>query len=125
MTVMKARISDLLSGSFHWLAICVVTAMFVAFIVPAVHADPITDDNAAAMMAAAKTPAEHEALAAYFTSKAEAAEANVQKQKEMYHSLSGKTKQNMRMHCKAIIGQYQNQAKSYTAMAKEEAKLAK
>jgi hypothetical protein len=125
MTVVKTRTKTLLSGSFRRLAIAVATAALVTCVVPAARADQITDDNAAAMMAAAKTPADHAALAAYFTSKAEAAQANAEKHKEMYHSLSGKTKLNMRMHCKSIIGQYENQAKSYTAMAKEEAKLAK
>ena len=125
MTVVKTRTKTLLRGSFRRLAIAVATAALVACVVPAVHADQITDDNAAAMMAAAKTPADHAALAAYFTSKAEAAQAEVEKHEKMYHSLTGRTRQNMAMHCKAIIGSYQNQAKSYAAMARQESKLAK
>ena len=125
MTVMKVRIGTLLSGSFHWLAIAVLTAMLVACLAPAVRADPITDDNVAAAMAAAKTPADHEALAAYFTSKAAAARESAEKHEQMLKELTGKPQQNLAMHCKAIIGAYQKQARDYTAMAEQETKLAK
>lgn len=32
--------------------------------------------------------------------------------------------QNLKMHCNALIGTYKEQAKDYTAMAKEQAQLA-
>lgn len=49
----------------------------------AVRAETISDDNVAAMVAAGKTPAEHKALAAFFTAKAEAALAKVEMHRQM------------------------------------------
>ena len=87
-------------------------------------ADTITDDNVADVVAEAKTPADHQALAAYFTSKAEAAMAKVDSHKKMAAGFTGKQKENWRTHCDALIGAYKQEAKQYTALAKQQASLA-
>ncbi len=85
----------------------------------------MTDDNVAAAVAAAKTPADHHALPAYFTSKAEAAQANVQKHDEMAKGFSGKAHERMAEHCNALAKTFRQQAAEYTALAKAQGKLAK
>ncbi len=87
-------------------------------------AQTITDDNVVEAIAAAKTPADHQALAAYFTSKAEAAMAKVDMHRRMAAAFGGKMRENLKMHCDALIGSYKQQAKDYTALAKEQQQLA-
>ena len=125
MIVSKTRIDNVHHRSSHRLAVVLVTTMLVGWAAPAVHADQITDESAVAAMAAAKTSADHQALAAYFTSKAEAAASNAEWHQKMLASFTGKLQQNMAVHCKSVIRSYQQQAKDYAAMAKEEEKLAK
>ena len=92
----------------------------------AVRADTITDDNVDAVVAAAKTSADHQALAAYFTSKSEQALANVERHKRMASSLGGgKQGASWQAHCHALMRTYTEQAKDYAALAREQAALAK
>lgn len=88
-------------------------------------ADPITDDNVAAMVAAAKTPADHQALATFFKSKADEAKAMVQMHKTMGGAFSGKQKENWGMHCRSLVATYKKQVKEYEALAKQQEALAK
>jgi hypothetical protein len=125
MIVSKTRTDTLHCRSFQRLAIALVTTILLGWAASAAHADQITDQNAVAAMAAAKTPADHQALAAYFTSKAESAEASAENHKQMLATFTGKLQQAMATHCKSVIRSYQLQAKDYAAMAKEEEKLAK
>jgi hypothetical protein len=125
MIVSETRIDTLRCCSLYRLAIALVTTILVGCAASAAHAEQITDQSVAAAMAAAKTPADHQALAAYFTSKAESAEANAENHKQMLATFTGKLQQNMATHCKSVIRSYQLQAKDYAAMAKEESKLAK
>jgi hypothetical protein len=100
-------------------------ALAIAWAAPAVRAaDAITDDNVDQAVAAAKTPADHQALAAYFTSKAEAATAKVDSHRRMATAFSGKQKENWRTHCDALIGAYKKEAKEYIALAKQQESLA-
>jgi hypothetical protein len=125
MRVSANAIDNLLSRIFHLLAIALVAVSLSGWAAPAARADQITDETVDAAMTVAKTPADHQALAAYFTSKAEAAAANAEKHQKMLASFTGKLQANMALHCKAIISSYKAQAKDYAAMAKEEEKLAK
>lgn len=125
MSVSTNAIDNLLGRTFHWLAIALVAVLLSGWAAPAARADEITDSTVDAAMAAAKTPADHQALAAYFTSKAEAAAANAEKHQKMLASFTGKMQANMALHCKSIISSYKAQAKDYAAMAKEEEKFAK
>ena len=75
-----------------------------------VRADTITDENVAAAVAGARTPADHQALAAYFTSKAEAAQANVERHEQMAKGFSGKAQMRMGEHCDALAKTFRQQA---------------
>ena len=86
-------------------------------------ADAITDDNVNQAISAAKTPEDHQALAAYFTSKAEAALANAKKHDDMAKSFA--PSKSMAAHCAALAANDRRQAKEYTAMAKAQDRLAK
>lgn len=104
----------------------VATALMVGWVAPATHADAITDDNVGAAVAAAKTPADHQALAAYFISKAEAAQAKVEMHRQMAANpaLGGKAAESWKAHCNSLIATYQQQAKDYTALAKAQQEMA-
>lgn len=86
-------------------------------------AEPITDDTVDAAVAAAKTPEEHHALGDYFTAKAEAATAAADRHARMglTHPFTGKAhNEAWGQHCKSLIKTYQQQAKDYLALAKEQ-----
>lgn len=89
-----------------------------------VRADPITDDNVAEAVSAAKTASDHQALAAYFTAKADAATAKAGMHQRMAAAFGGKGRETSQMHCKALVRASKRQAQDYTALAKEQEKLA-
>jgi hypothetical protein len=107
------------------LALALGAGLLIASTGTAARADEITDANVDAMMSAAKTPADHEALAAFFTKKAESALASAQAHERMGASYTGKPHQNIVAHCKSLAAAYRKQAQDYTALAKEETRLAK
>jgi hypothetical protein len=91
-------------------------------------ADAITDDNVDAAVAAAKTPEDHQALAAYFTAKSEAAIAAAERHAKMeaMHPFTGKAhNEAWGQHCKGLMSTYRQQAKDYLALAKEQEAAAK
>lgn len=88
------------------------------------YADPITDDNVVEAVSAAKTPADHQALAAYFSAKAATATAQAGTHSRLASSLQGKGRGAMRMHCNGLERTYKEQAKDYAALAKEQEALA-
>jgi hypothetical protein len=90
----------------------------------AVHAE-VTDENLDASVAAAKTAADHEALATYFTAKSKQALANVEMHKKMSQAFSGKAASSWEAHCNSLIKTYQQQSEDYAALAKEQAAMAK
>lgn len=86
-------------------------------------AETITDENVGQMMAAAKTPADQQALVAYFKGQAALAA-----QKVKYHeawladlkkpgTLAGKGGVSAASHCDSLIASYKKQQKDYEAMA--------
>ena len=86
-------------------------------------ADAITDANVDQAIAAAKTPEDHQALAAFFTSKAEAAVADAQKHEEMAKAFA--PSKSMAAHCATLAANDRKQAREYTALAKAQERLAK
>ena len=86
-------------------------------------ADAITDANVDAAVASAKTPEDHAALAAYFTSKAEAAVASAENHQKMKKAFYGS--KSMAQHCGNLASTDRQQAKDYTALAKAQERLAK
>ena len=106
-------------------AVVLAATVTVAWLESAARAADITDDNVASAVAAAKTPADHQALAAYFTTKAEAAQANIEKHEAMAKAFSGKSQTVMSTHCQSLIRTEKQLVKEYTALAKAQAALAK
>ncbi|MGH7789936.1 MAG: hypothetical protein ACRERC_23920 [Candidatus Binatia bacterium] len=100
-------------------------ALMCGGLAPAALADAITDDNVAEMVEAAKTPADHEALAAYFNAKSEQALASVKRHEKMSNAFSGKQRPSWEAHCSGLIRGFKEQAKDYAALAREQAALAK
>jgi hypothetical protein len=116
--------SFLETGSRRLVVAALAAALAIGWTDSAVRADTITDDNVEAALAAAKTPADHEALAAYFTGKAKEAKANVDKHKRMSSLFGGKGKTSWEAHCRSLIKTYQDQADDYAALAKEQTAVA-
>jgi hypothetical protein len=86
-------------------------------------ADPITDANVDAAIASAKTPEDHAALAAYFTSKSHAAMADAERHDKMAKSFFGS--KSMPQHCSNLASADRKQAREYGALAKEQDQLSK
>ncbi len=88
----------------------------------------ITDANVADMVKAAKTPEDHEALAAYFSSKAAQAGEMAKMHESMLGAFQGgkTTEQSLwKGHCNNLIRSFRNQQADYQAMAKEQQTIAK
>lgn len=108
------------------IAIALALGMITALGATRALAEPITDANVAAAVAAAKTVEDHQALAAYFTAKSKEALETAATHKTMAKSLGGgKQAGSWEAHCHSLIRTYEAQAKDYTALAKEQAALAK
>ena len=90
----------------------------------AIGADQITDDNVEAALAAAKTPADHEALATYFTAKSKEAAAQVARHQRMSLAFGGKQRTAWEAHCNSLMKTFEEQAKDYAALAKEQKAVA-
>ena len=116
--------SFLETGGRKLVVAALAAALAIGWTDSAVRADTITDDNVEAALAAAKTPADHQALAAYFTAKAKEAQANVEMHQRMSGLFGGKGKQSWEAHCHALMKTYGEQAKDYTALAKEQTAVA-
>ena len=96
------------------------TALFAS---SARAADPITDANVEAAVASAKTPEDHQALATFFTSKAEAALASAENHEKMAKGFA--PSKSMASHCVGLARADRKQASDYTALAKAQNALAK
>jgi hypothetical protein len=82
------------------------------------------------MIAEARTPADHEAIAAYYDQQAEAARTKAaahQKMGEDYRKMGGALahKTHFHEHCEALVRSYQAQAKEYAALAAAHRAMAK
>lgn len=91
-------------------------------------AQAIDEGNVAAKVAAAKTAADHQAIADYYTGQAAAAAAKVKTHEEMLVSFQkggGKPAASWVTHCRGLIDSFKRQQKDYAAMAEEQAALAK
>jgi hypothetical protein len=109
-------------------AALIAAALAVAMPARPLLAAAITEDNVAEHIAAAKTPADHQALAAYFHAQAKAEGDRVARHEKMlasYKAGGGKPYENMMAHCKDIIAAAKKAQGDYEAMAKEHEQLAK
>jgi hypothetical protein len=87
----------------------------------------VTEQNLTEKIAAAKTPADHEAIAAFYRSQAAAAAAKVKSHEAMMASYKtfGKGGVGLADHCKTLIAKYKEAEKDYETMAAEHEALAK
>ena len=92
-------------------------------------ADDVTEQNVAEKVATAKTPQDHEAIAAYFKAQAAAAGEKVKEHEAMLASwtktTAGKGLTVMKQHCEGVIASFKKIEKDDDAMAKEHEKMAK
>jgi hypothetical protein len=121
MTIVK---STLETQARRFVVTALAAALAIGWADSAVRADTITDDNVEAAMAAAKTAADHQALAAYFTAKSQEAQANVAKHQRMSTLFGGKGQTAWEGHCHSLMKTYAAQAKDYAALAKEQTAVA-
>lgn len=81
------------------------------------------------MISEAKTPADHEALAAFYAQEAQAARAKQAEHQQMRDAYATipvlKTKTGAVAHCNAIAKKYEEIAKEYEALAKMHRDIAK
>ena len=108
----------------RYLAITLVAALSIAGGSSAALADATTDRDIDAAVAAAKTPADHQALAALFTAKADAALAVARRYEARRYAFSGKSQQNLFLHYQSVAASYRKQAHRYAALADQQTKLA-
>jgi hypothetical protein len=84
--------------------------------------------NIEQMIAEAKTPADHEAIAAYYEKEAQEAHtkhAEHQKMEELYQKNPALNKSGFSFHCKQIALNYEKTAKDYEDLAKLHKEMAK
>jgi len=94
----------------------------------AVAADAVTNATIAERISAAKTAADHEAIAAYYREEAAAMGADVKRHEAMlakYRELSSETTRIMSGHCKTLISSYRQAQQAFDDLAAEHTKLAK
>jgi len=84
---------------------------------PALGADGVTDANVAEKGAIAATPADHEALAVYFTTKAGEAAAEIKLHENMRSRMMGKNRARMNSHCRQLIQAARSEQEAYEDLA--------
>lgn len=107
--------------------------LFVVLVgVAAVGTAPVcsTAADIEAMISAAKTPADHEAIAAYYDQEAKTASDKAALHRRMgedYRKLPGSlsAKTHLYQHCEGLVKIYTSQAKEFTEMAAMHRELAK
>jgi len=107
-----------------------VVALVTALSLPAFTAGAAYAADIEEMIASAKTPADHEAIAAYFDKQAADAKAKAEEHRKMGESykkgggaLAEKT--HFHEHCEALVKIYNQAAKDYAAMAAAHRDMAK
>jgi len=81
-----------------------------------------------AKIAAAKTPADHDAIAAYYEQQAADARTKIDEHKKMaadYKKMPHNSKVHFDQHCAALSRDYASAAKEYDALAKAHHQMAK
>jgi hypothetical protein len=107
------------------------TLLAAILAVPTMQARAADCSGLDAKIGAAKTAAEHEAIAACYDDMAKDAQAKVAEHQKMAkaYSMGGignqATKTHFHQHCEALIRSYEAEAKEYDAMAKAHRQMAK
>ena len=84
-------------------------------------AGPVTDDNIVERISTMKTAADHQAIAAYYQGKADAAAAKVKEHEAMVKAYKGKT---MDRHCESLLQTYRQQKADFENLAKDHSEMA-
>jgi len=105
-------------------------ALLAAFSLPTISAFAKHEMGMPEMITAAKTPAEHEKLAAHYEREAKAARAKAEEHKKMadaYRKAGGPLieKLHFDQHCDALVKSYTSMADDLEALAKAEHEAAK
>lgn len=105
---------------------------FILLLLPlatrAADTGPVTEANVAQRVQAAKTAADHEALAAYFQAQSAAAAQKVKDHEAMlasFNQIGGRPSQVWKTHCESLIKSFRTAAKDYQMLAQEQSTLAK
>lgn len=102
------RVTGLVAGCL------ILLAMVLPVITAGAQPAPVTSDNLNQMIAAAKIPADHEAIAAYYDHEAAENEKMVALHKASKNIYS---KANNQMHCSSLIKAYEGAARESKALA--------
>ena len=105
-------------------------AVVVALALPALRAGAAEEVDIEKRIVEAKTPADHEAIAAYYDQQAAAARekaAEHRKMGESYKKAGGALahKTHFHEHCESLVRIYESAAKDYAAMAAAHRQMAK
>ncbi|MBI1818116.1 MAG: hypothetical protein HYR72_24310 [Deltaproteobacteria bacterium] len=88
------------------------------------QATPVTDDNIVERITTMKTPAEHQAIAAYYQTKAAAASAEVARHEAMVKAYGGTGMKTMNRHCDLLYQTALQEKTEYESLAKDHADMA-
>ena len=109
----------------------VVMALTAGFVMPAYRAVAAQDVDIDKMIAAAKTAADHQAIADYYKQQAKEAQEQADRHKKMAQEYGmasiGRqaTKTHFHQHCEALVRNYESAAKEYNDLAKMHEEMAK
>lgn len=117
-------VQSILRAQRALVVVALVAGLAFGWVSSAYSADTITDENVDAAVAAAKTVDQHKALAAYFTAKSQEALANVERHNRMSNLFTGKQGTGWQGHCHSLAKSFEEQAKDYAALAKEQEAMA-
>lgn len=98
---------------------------------PATYAPAAEEMDIVQKIQSAKTPADHEAIAAYYDQQAAAAKKKAAEHEKMASTYTSGTSigkgqvANLSHHCEALAKSFNNEAAQYTAMAQTHRELAK
>lgn len=111
------------------LALAGAFALSLAFAGTTYAQDAVTEANLADRIVAAKTPADHQAIANFYTAQAAAAGEKVKMHQAMDAAYGktgqkGRTEAQVHQHCKDLISSYTKEQKDYQALAKEHEAMA-
>lgn len=113
-----------IGGGFGVLGILVLLTANPGARVWAQSAGTVTDGNVVERITKAKTPADHEAIAAYYKGEAAAAATKVKEHDEMVKAYGGNGAKTMNRHCESLLQTYRGQQKDLEALAKDHADMA-
>ena len=99
--------------------------LVTALPIRAMGADAVQEANLEQMIANAKTPADHEAIAKYYDQQAAKANEQVQwHQKLLKAYMANPRFSTMQMHCSRLVDFYKNEAKEDRKLAQEHREMA-